>query len=678
MAQAVSDPFTLRVRAPTALGPTQLTSRTTGTLPFVFGQPFRKGDFAQSAVLGSDDGRFQASVLNRWPDGSIKFAIIAGRRSFAGAPVPVPFVANGPSSRGAALTLGQLQTRSPTAVVQVGGVGAADLAAVIGSPVEQSVAGPEMSEWIFQANVGTDADLHVRFYVRLFADGRIAILPSIGNGYVNTGPGRKVGRVVVTVDRAVRYDSGTDLTIYHHQRIAVPQTNGDWHWIGGDPQVTPRHDTQYLRATKFVPNYMATSVNPSVLGALAQTFVPQALCDLPGNQLGGGGDHPSIGYLPHWEACFVASGGDSRAYRATILNSFATGVYSYHYPDAKSRRPFRYSEWPAASRPARSGGEQYLSGQYGFEFDLSHEWPPGFLAYVLTGDRWHLEELQHNVGWGWLFLGTARVVNGQRMYDREISSRGVSWGLRNLMLALASTPDGDVLRTEFAINYGANASYWNGIGPLQKFPLGWRDQMETYSVYQGTYFDGRGTKAYPFTWEFGSYCFGWAVDLEIGASLTAQQSSDLSAWTAHCLAAATKWFGGGGPDEYNYRYAGVYQTWVGSDTSWPLDPATYFTTGGQAFAAQFGRQNGSDLVTDSRIMHLPGDPTNLASWAPKSSFSGSELNYFEERMCALAKAVDAGTPGASVAWSRISQAQNWSTCVGSLANGPKNGIAPRA
>ena len=489
----------------------------------------------------------------------------------------------------------------------MGGVGAADLAAVIGSPVEQSVAGPEMSEWIFQANVGTDADLHVRFYVRLFADGRIAILPSIGNGYVNTGPGRKVGRVVVTVDRAVRYDSGTDLTIYHHQRIAVPQTNGDWHWIGGDPQVTPRHDTQYLRATKFVPNYMATSVNRRVSWARSRKpSSPQALCDLPGNQLGGGGDHPSIGYLPHWEACFVASGGDSRAYRATILNSFATGVYSYHYPDAKSRRPFRYSEWPAASRPARSGGEQYLSGQYGFEFDLSHEWPPGFLAYVLTGDRWHLEELQHNVGWGWLFLGTARVVNGQRIYDREISSRGVSWGLRNLMLALASTPDGDVLRTEFAINYGANASYWNGIGPLQKFPLGWRDQMETYSVYQGTYFDGRGTKAFPFTWEFGSYCFGWAVDLEIGASLPAQQSSDLSAWTAHCLAAATKWFGGGDPNEYNYRYAGVYQTWVGSDTSWPLDPATYFTTGGQAFAAQFGRQNGSDLVTDSRIMHYAG------------------------------------------------------------------------
>lgn len=56
-----------------------LIPKTTGTtIPFTFGHTFREGDIPVGYEVGADIPEFQASVRNRWRDGSVKYAVLSG------------------------------------------------------------------------------------------------------------------------------------------------------------------------------------------------------------------------------------------------------------------------------------------------------------------------------------------------------------------------------------------------------------------------------------------------------------------------------------------------------------------------------------------------------------------------------------------------------------------------
>src|SRR5262249_53993668 len=54
----------------------QLTSGTTGTLPFTVGLGFKKGDIPNNPTTNAASS--QVIVKNRWSDGSVKHAIASG------------------------------------------------------------------------------------------------------------------------------------------------------------------------------------------------------------------------------------------------------------------------------------------------------------------------------------------------------------------------------------------------------------------------------------------------------------------------------------------------------------------------------------------------------------------------------------------------------------------------
>jgi len=56
-----------------------LTSRAAdGLHAWTFGQAFRMGHVPSGSTVTADDGPIQVDVRNRWPDGSLKFAVLSG------------------------------------------------------------------------------------------------------------------------------------------------------------------------------------------------------------------------------------------------------------------------------------------------------------------------------------------------------------------------------------------------------------------------------------------------------------------------------------------------------------------------------------------------------------------------------------------------------------------------
>lgn len=650
-----------------------LTATTGGALrPWTAGHCFRQGDVpAGQAVVSATTDRFQAVVKNRWPDGSAKIAILSGRLTMSpGVPTAVN-ISRGPVPAAASnVSLARLQQLNPQASIQVGAF-TVELQPLLASPRDQFIAGPEMSEWRFSAMVS--GPLIAQFDVRLYADDSISVLPTLQNGFINNNPGAFTGRVIVTVGGSVRYDSSTARTIYHHQRLVIPTTECGPHWVGADPLVYPSHDGAYLRSTLMVPNYIAISATEAQLNSFAVNWSFQGMGNLPGSNISNGGDANSIGWLPKWEAAYVVSG-DSRAYRSTLRNSFATGCYSIHNPAQATEEPFSFASFPTNGTPPRTGGEQ-VNSAYGFEWDPSHSWPPGYLAYLVSGVRWHMEEAQHAVGWTYLWRAVYRNgVDG--IIAHYAQPRGIGWAYRNLALATCITPDDAPQRPGYIYSLERNAIWHNA---YQVNGLGWvLDPGNASDTSAGLSYPS-GWRDSPFMMDFCAYSFTWARQLKLlsaGAGATA-----LDAFVARLNAGVVDRMAAGDPDKFHYRYRPYMVTYTANNTL-PMTHAAIFATWGQCFSAYYGRANGPDLDAPATIMRSTSDDTNvtanLANWVAKSAFDGSQYNYFEIGMSALAMAVDAGQPGAQTAWTRITQATNWAQCVATLVNDARNGVQPRA
>ena len=175
---------------------TLLSAKGGAGIPFCFAQPFRKGDVPAGKSLVSSPANIQIQVTaqNRWPDGSLKLAIIAGQASLpAGAPLVGSLSVVPEPARVAALDTKALRATGVTAAVRCGSFGTvAWSGADWDQPFLTWVAGPWMTSWVYRKAVGSDAHLVAWLEVRLFASGAVEVLPWIENGYLQVpGPTNK-------------------------------------------------------------------------------------------------------------------------------------------------------------------------------------------------------------------------------------------------------------------------------------------------------------------------------------------------------------------------------------------------------------------------------------------------------------------------------------------------------
>ena len=655
--------------APSALPVVRIVSPLSATVPFTVGQVFRQGDVASGNTIGADITEFQAVIKNRWSDGSVKFALLSGRaavvantkRAVALQVVPAPTTPPAP------ISLAALKATGVSAAISYGSYGTASWSATDwDTPFQTWVSGAQMSSWIYRKALGSDAHLVAWLEVRCYKGGAVEVLPWIENAYLLVAaPGERLGTATFTLGGTSRFSQS--LKLLNHTRAVLASGSTLTHWLAASPQVTPQHDTAYLRASRMAPNYRATTSSTSPLwSSLATTYTPLAQANLP-LDMGSTGYDPSIGLLPEWEVAYLTSGGDARALRATVINAYCAGRYGVHYRDHLTRRPLAFSAHPnrvmgngsGVTDIGASSTNEYTpnaSGGTPPQFKTSHHPSMGYFAYLLTGWFYFMEQTQ--------FLATANYLKqtdtvrqgAKGVLQTDTGSnqvRGAAWALRTLAQAAAITPDTDALRTKFVNCIDANVNWYHARYVAQaNNPQGLVAPYDDYSSGSNPLESA--------TWQddFFTASFGLLRDIAPYSSTVALRVNQFTTWKYKAIVGR---LGGTGSAEFSFRRAAQYTVYYA-----PADSANYVNGTGPWYAS---------WGAIARAMAMPQDGSTGATLL--GGYFPEPTSYWGNLMPAISYAVDHAAPGALAAWNRMTGAANFGDIVPRFNDAPVWGVKPR-
>lgn len=628
---------------------TQLTlnAPSIATRPWAVGHVFKKGDLPAGQVLSG----IQTNVKSTWPDGSARIAVLSGITTMLSTSHNV-VVGAGTQPSGLALSTTSLKATGITASIDAGAFGSASWSNTDwDTPFQTWVSGPVMSSWVYRKPIGSDAHLVAWLEVRLWATGATEVIPWIENGYIRVAaPTNKNATYSFTLGGTQRFNAVINLQ--HHTRTVLISGTALSHWLGTDPGVTCRHDTTYMQATKVVPSYQAVvAANSTRVNALPTSYTPLQ----QGNffsPMGGTGYQPSIGLLPEWDVLYLTaeSAASSTVYNGVVRNGYSAGRWPTHYRDENTNRPPRFSQFPNISLnastvndvpPSPTGGT--LDG-----WDIPHHPSMGFMAYLVTGRWYFMEEV--------LFTATMNYLrqvdggpNGNRRGSEGVfmsraganTVRGMGWAIRTLAQAVAAVPDADTaLRTELINSMQYNIDYNHSMYVAQpNNPFGF---VETYGDAYGTTTDGTVTEG-PWQQDFVTAAFGYAKSLDLPISTTAKtELTEFFAWKAK---SAIGRLGGTSVTDWLYRDAAQYNMIVAfvDEPDWATGTGPWPASWGAMYQATLGVAN-------------PGTTGDLRG----GNFPDA-TSYWANLVPAISYAVDHNVDGASAAYNRMTEASNWAT-----------------
>jgi len=632
-----------------------LTSATSGTLPFAAGYTFRQGDIPAGQGVVVSGATAQATIKSTWPDGSARIAVIAGTYTSAGSPVTLTMSA-GTASTGTVLTTSDLDAAlaGNNVIVDAGGLGLASWSAGAdwASPFATWVSGHRMSSWIYRKPVGSDTHLVAWLEVRLYAGGAVEILPWIENGYLNVAsPTNKSATYTFSMGGTTRFSGVIDLK--HHQRTPLISGTGLSHWLGTDPGVTMRHDVAYLMSTEMVPTYRAlTPAGASVVSSVCPTtFAPlqQGGYTYQSDSMSSGGAAGPIGLLPTHDVLYLtcAAADAARVYKAVVFNGYSAGRYRHHYRDETTNRPPLTSAYPTLwidnNTPTPSGGE-------GPERDIAHHPSVGFMAYLVTGRWYFMEEAALSASFNHFVKSFNSVMrDGSKGLFQSCfgawQTRSAAWTMRTWAQALAIIPDADTtLKADYLQVWHENVDKFHAQYVVQPGnPWGW---VEPGEEYDATFRLGHGA---PWQQDFVSAAVGYsrALDLTTDATRKARWQA-FHEWKAQSTIKRL-----GPSDAFWYINGGVYGQRIspsaltaddyrnGTGTFYtPAQSYAQIVAGLTAASAPTGWIGTTEGVLNGEIM--PGESAMWGNLTPS-----------------LAYAVRFGISGALAAYQRLVGAGNW-------------------
>ncbi|HEY3909141.1 MAG TPA: hypothetical protein VGM07_04535 [Stellaceae bacterium] len=688
--------------------------------PLQFGRPFLDGAIPDEpqVLIGGAPAKTQADVKNRYPDGSVEYAVIA---------VLVPAI---PASGSLTLTF-QNQTASnntPLTAAQMLGLSYMFSAQMILTSTAggkaQSVdartmlANGDYTLWtsgpVAQTIILAD-DTRARKYDIGFGDGYhpfrprfvATFWPQTHQVWVRAIGENGLSTELEDLEYALTL-TGANAKIYSNADLSHPAM-ATWtkqFWLGGTPkaQVNIDNNLAYLESTRFVPNY-----DPSLTPSQATIAYYYAVWWTDTNHDIGGsgawtpgmpttGARSDIGPEPSWDAVWLYTG-DWRMRQTALGNADLAGAWPVNVRESDTtERLNRADPVPVApaigsgyGRPISITDRKYLGPAAGGEvdflyynsddpyppnqldtvgplnfngawaFDVAHEPSPFFVPYILTGDPFYLEELEN---WAAYDATTNNGAGAQGDFEGRGPTgdeggaydqlRGDGWVLRSRAEAAFAIPDADAFKTYLTILTQEDIARWEG-------GLG----------ITGTVFDGSAEKV-------------WAVetgDPESRISPT-HQAPPLGNWEAAYDPGddgGGQWIAGS-MDGYTNQWMQWYvQYCVGraAELGFAAGPLTLASgryligiinsTGYPMLVAAYGMPtwftsgpitSWSALVADLTPSYLTGvNWAGTSSQGPLPDFFNRQLytqGYDAYVMAALAPLVDEGAPGAS-------QAEAWVT-----------------
>jgi hypothetical protein len=635
----------------------RLTSVGGGTaLPFTAGLAFRQGDIAggkSPSASGAHLEQSQVIVKNRWPDGSVRFAIVSGVANFeARKEQSIAFVAaNGARGPGPDVLLADFRKTGLEVKVTFGGYGSAKWeGADWDRPLLAFVNGPVMSSWIYRQPIGTDQHLVAWLEVRLYRGGDVELLPWIENGFLRRpDPDERAGDASVEVDGKLRF-KGT-LTLKNHQRAVLVDADSLSIWRSKDPHITFRHDMQYLQSTKLIPAYSGvTSGDAAPFKYLTTSYVPLAEANFP-KGMGAGGYDKSIGPLPEWDVVYMTSDGDPRAWRAVQINGYAAGRYGFHFRDERTQRAPMLASYPNLVLGSGSGIQSIGSstknettppahGGVPPLFKSSHMPAIGMMAYLVTGRWYFMDEMQ--------LLASAILLkqsDSVREFTKGIiqssagsnTTRGAGWALRAIADIAAMTPDDDQpLKKAYVAVIDNNVDwYFARYIARPANPLGLVQPYSDYTPHNGR-LDSASWMEDFLTWSFGN--IKALAICDIGRD---QRLDQFLQWKYRSIVGR---LGPNEPGKWSYRQAAAYTVpYAPTDSpDWADGTGPWYKNWGEAFIAA-----GLKEVDGSTLLGAYIDGLGLAT------------SYWGNLQPAISYAVEQNAPGAREAYERMTHAPNW-------------------
>ena len=618
------------------------SASTQTNVPATFGHYFKVGDVpsGQNLVAKLSDGTPVAVQVDKkatHSDGSLKHAVLSLRLpNLASSGSEIFTLYSDPSAAsGTPVSLSNLLSTTFDAQVSldVGGtVYSASAKNLLTTTTAISwLSGSQVSEWIVGGPVKTSSGtahphLTAYFHVRAYAGSpitRVRVDTVVENNWTFRN-GATAFTYVPTVSvggTTIPINGGAALTQYHHTR---------WHqvgWWGSAPQVYVQPNTQYLRDSKAVPNYADLTLQSSVLNNYVQTIVPMSNANLRASW-GDTGYSAQIGILPEWDAAFVISGGDMRAYNATLVNSSAGGSYSYHYRDENTGYPVSLDTYSGLNEQDYGGGLVQGTGGNPNSHEpgadpAAHQPMLGYLAYLLSGDYFYLEEMQFLANYDMIWNSVSRrtYLSGPQDGIVGYQNRGAAWGIRTLGFAATLTPDSHPLKNYLVNktnnNIAEKTAHWaspsqNSMGAVQDF--NWIDGYTLPPKYS------------PWQNDFFVIVFNRLV--ELGFSNATTMRDWLNKWPVGRLG------GHSGTSGYCWKYATQYNFGAGIVDALGV----YDTSFTQLYQRNFPAESASACPT-SGLMHAGSYPTTADA-------------YYSNLQAALAMAVDAGAATQSL-WTKF-------------------------
>lgn len=446
-------------------------------VPITWGQVFKVGDVQPGDPLMArwPDGsntQLQVDVKASHADGSVRHAII----STIAVGGKLEIVKGAPKTE-----LGGIKTMYTHAVTIVLD-GITYTASVIGK--DRWLDGPIVTEYN-GAVPFADKDgkqhphLHLRTAIRCYAGETTRFDFCIENDWAyEPDPQNFTYDVEIEIGGVKVYEK-SNLTNLHHSR---------WRrvfWSGAEPQIHIQHDTTYLIGSRALPNYDQTLTVPEKTLAEWDAKWKKAgdepmTVGLAMKAMGTTGGRADIGLNPAWTVTALLTN-DKRVMEATIGTATLAGSWAMHYRDKDTDQPISLIDYPYMTILGNRGDTRNpnridpVTNKKGVQeafpiiankdnptphsHDVPHQPNFSYVPYLLTGDFYHLEELQ--------FWAMYNVFSSNPGYRQNIKGllkpgqvRGQAWALRTLAEAAYITPDDDRLKEHFIRVMGTNFDWY--------------------------------------------------------------------------------------------------------------------------------------------------------------------------------------------------------------------------
>lgn len=173
----------------------------------------------------------------------------------------------------------------------------------------------------------------------------------------------------------------------------------------------------------------------SALARTAPQYTPLGLAGLM-SYMGSTGERAEIGLVTEFQAQYLCTGNEV-ARDTVFAQAEAAGTFPWNMRDEKTSAPFDTLAYPKATSYGPQAGNPYFrSGQVGKgvpQWDSAHQPALSYLPYLLTGDPYHLEQMQ--------LIASANVL--WRPWDyryRTTQIRGEAWAMRTWAQVAKVTP----------------------------------------------------------------------------------------------------------------------------------------------------------------------------------------------------------------------------------------------